>query len=244
MKNNRSRARIGVLVPYTNSNLEQDMILMRPEAVSLHFTRLGGYDENAIPDETQMSEMGAQPIDEALRLVSGVKPDVVMYGCTSATLTHGTAFDRALAQRIRDASGAETVTAAGALVFALNALGVKRIGFASPYVAAINHQAMAFLADSGFESVSRGEVGEALDNTGQGALTPQEVHSLGCMADSTRAQAIVLSCTDMRSVEAISQLENTLGKPVVTSNQAMLFEAMHKLGMRTAGHPFGELFNA
>ena len=134
----RTRAKIGVLVPFTNTNLEPDMVMLRPDGVSLHFARMGGYDADEIPDEAQMQGLGSADLEEPLRLLSGVRPDVIIYGCTSATLTHGPSFDQALAHRIKDGTGAETVTAAGALVAALSALGATRIGFASPYVPMIN----------------------------------------------------------------------------------------------------------
>ena len=50
----RGRARIGLLVPYTNSNLEPDFAMMKPEGISIHVARMGGYDENEIPDAGQM----------------------------------------------------------------------------------------------------------------------------------------------------------------------------------------------
>lgn len=241
MTGSRGRARFGVLVPFTNTNLEPDMALLRPDGVSLHFARIGGYDEDEIPDADQMHGLGAADLDAPLRLLLGVRPDVVLYGCTSATLTHGPAFDRDLAARIRAQSGADTVTAAGALVHALNTLGTSRIGFASPYVAAINDMAVQFLAQSGVETVARSEVTDALDNYGQGALEPQAVFELGLAADHAEAEAIVLSCTDMRSVEIITRLEAVVGKPVITSNQAMIFQAMQLAGIGEPLPGFGAL---
>ena len=237
----RGKARIGVLVPFTNTNLEADMALLRPDGVSVHFARLGGYDVDEIPDASQMAGLGSANIDDTLRMLSGAKPDVIMYGCTSATLTHGPAFDTDLASKIARQSGAGTVTAAGALVAALQTLEVTQIGFASPYVARINDDAITFLAGSGIDTVRRSEVSEALDNYGQGELTPQKVFDLGLAADHPDAQAVVLSCTDMRSVEIIDRLESEIGKPVITSNQAMLFAAMQHLG-HGYDKGFGQLF--
>lgn len=241
MTQSRGRARFGVLVPFTNTNLEPDMTLMRPEGVSMHFARMGGYDQDEIPDADQMHGLGAADLDEPLRLLQGVRPDVIMYGCTSATLTHGPAFDRGLAERIKADSGAETVTAAGALVHALNTLGVERIGFASPYVSAINDMAVEFLAQTGVETVMRSEVNSDLDNYGQGELDPQAVFELGLAANHPEAGAIVLSCTDMRSVEIIARLEEAVGKPLITSNQAMVFQAMQLAGIRDTLSGYGQL---
>lgn len=237
----RGRARFGVLVPFTNTNLEADFALMRPYGISMHFSRLGGYDEDEIPDETQMQGLGASELDEPLRLLMGVKPDVVIYGCTSATLTHGPDFDRQLASKIKASSGAATITAAGALVNALEALNIQRIAFASPYVHAINEMAIGFLSQDGIETVSRSEVTETLTNDGQGALSPQAVLELGLRADHPDAEALVLSCTDMRSIEIIDQLEAATGKPVITSNQAMLYQALQTIGFSEALRGFGTL---
>jgi len=82
--------------------------------------------------------------------------------------------------------------------------------------------------------VSDAYVGEDLGNYGQSALTPSDVVDLACRADAAGAQAIVLSCTDMRAVEAIDTIETKLGKPVVTSNQALMYVAIKRLGLQVA----------
>ena len=238
----RGRARIGVLVPYTNSNLEPDLNMLRPPGVSFHFARLGGYDIDAVPDESQMAGLGEADLDEPVRLIAGVRPHVVLYGCTSATLTHGLDFDRDLAARIRAKSGAETVTAAGSLVAALGALHATRVGFASPYVGAINDMAVKFLAEAGIRTVARADIGRELGNYGQGELDPEEVYELALRANAPGVEAIVLSCTDMRSVEAIDRLEAKLRKPVISSNQTMLFEALRRIGYEGARPAYGSLF--
>ena len=244
MRETRGRARLGLLVPFTNTNCEPDFALMAPSGVSLHVTRMGGYDADEIPDEGQMQGLGTAELEGALSLLMGAKPDAVLYACTSATLTHGPAFDHALAERIEaQSNGAQSITAAGAVVSALQALGATRIGFASPYVPAINDLAIDFLQSEGITAVARAEVDAVLDNDGQGALTPAEVKALGTRAAHPNADAIVLSCTDMRAVETISALEAELDKPVVTSNQAMMFVAARALGLGPI-HGFGQLLEA
>lgn len=239
----RGKARIGVFVPFTNTNLEADLALMQPEGISFHYARLGGYEADEIPDSDQMAGLGMTDLDEPLRLLFGAKPDVILYGCTSATLAIGPEFDRELAERISVQSNAQTVTAAGSLVHGLKSIGATRIGFASPYVETLNNQAIAFLGKYDIETVSRKDVPGTLGNYGQGALQPEDILQLGLEADSQDAQAIVLSCTDMRAVEIIGELEQRTGKPVITSNQAMLFEALGRLGIASYPGGFGRLFN-
>ncbi len=238
----RGKARIGILVPFTNVNLEADMAMLRPDGVSFHFQRLGGYDQDEIPDAEQMAGLGAAPLDQELRLIEGAKPDAILYGCTSATLAHGVEFDQQLSAQIKASSGATSITAAGALVFALQTLGVKKIGFASPYVKLLNDDAIAFLGNAGFETVSRADYPTALGNYGQGELSPDQVLEQGLKADSPEAEVLVLSCTDMRSAEIVDRLEAVVNKPVVCSNQAMLFQTMKALKLETSAVTCGELF--
>ena len=240
----RGRARLGLLVPYTNTNFEPDMALMMPPGITLHVARLGGYDEDEIPDADQMAGLGASDLDEPLRLLMGAHPDVILYGCTSATLTHGPSFDQDLAKRAKAASGAETVTAASALVAALRAMDVTKIGFVSPYVRDINDLAVDFLTQSGITTVARSEMPKALSNEEQGALTPDDVFAHALKADHSESQAIVLSCTDMRSVETLDRLENELGKPVISSNQAMAFETLRRLNIPDPIPGFGRLLES
>ncbi|MEM1384685.1 MAG: Asp/Glu racemase [Pseudomonadota bacterium] len=238
----RGLGRIGVLVPYTNTNLEPDLASLAPMGVSIHATRLGGYDLDAIPDAGQMAGLGRAEIEEPLRLIAGVRPDVILYGCTSATLAHGAAFDRMLREQAAATAGAPVITAAGALLSALAAIGARRIGFASPYVPELNDRAIAFLAAFGVKTVARAEVATPLGNHDQGALTPEEVLALGLRASNRRAEALVLSCTDMRAVEAVERLEAATGLPVVTSNQALMHAALPHLGLSPDVVRCGRLF--
>ncbi|WP_170571850.1 maleate cis-trans isomerase family protein [Ruegeria atlantica] len=239
----RNRAKIGVLVPFTNTNLEADLMLMRCRDTTLHFQRMGGYDVDEIPGSDQMAGLGASDISHDLRMISGVRPDVVLYGCTSATLTHGPSFDKQLALDIKAGSGALSITAAGALVSAIKTLGVTKVGFSSPYLGEINRQAVDFLAQNQVTTVKCADIGRNLGNYGQSELTPDEVFELARQADHPEAEAIVLSCTDMRAVEAIDRIEAALGKPVVTSNQALMFALMRALGLPRQGNTPGQLFD-
>lgn len=218
------------------------MAMLCPHGVSMHYARMGGYDLHEIPDENQMASMGTADLSEPLRLIAGVKPDIILYGCTSATLTHGPDFDRALSTKIRLDLGIPTITAAGALVHALKSMRISKIGFASPYVSNINKTAVDFLNASGFKVVSSANIDGTLDNHGQGSLVPEQICALARKANSEDSQAIVLSCTDMRAVETVNQLESELNKPIITSNQAMLFTALAHLHINAAQIQCGALF--
>ena len=77
---------------------------------------------------------------------------------------------------------------------------------------------------------------------GQGNLLPDQVCNLARKANSEHSQAIVLSCTDMRAVETVDKLESELNKPIITSNQAMLFSALVHINFTVKKISCGALF--
>ena len=233
----RGLARCGIVVPVSNTNLEPDMMMLAPAGVSLHFTRAGGYDVDQIPDEKQMQQYSDSTPDALIEELSLCRPDIVLYGCTSATLAQGPDYDRRFRERIEAIAGVPAVTAASALVEVLQALAVQRFAFTSPYVASLNDLAIGYLESFGLVCVGRADAPEPMSNEAVAAATPDEIVEQARAANTDNAEAIVVSCTDYRATEAIGEIEAMLGKPVVTSNQATLLVGMQKLGIGLGDSP-------
>lgn len=236
----RGLARLGIVVPVSNTNLEPDMMMLAPAGVSLHFTRAGGYDVDEIPNEKQMqgySDSTPDAVIEDLRLCHS---DILLYGCTSATLAQGPAYDARFRARIEALAGVPAVTAASALVEVLQGLGVERFAFTSPYVATLNDLALAYLESFDMACVARRDAPEPMSNEAVAAATPDEIIAIAKALDTDAAEAIVISCTDYRATEAIPALEAALAKPVVTSNQATLLVGLKRLGIDLGDSPLGQ----
>ncbi len=225
----RGRARIGVVIPVTNTNLEPDMQLLRPHGVSIHFARSGGYDVDAIPDETQMRQYSDTDYHDVVDQLKTCRSDIILYGCTSATLAQGPAFDEEFRHSIEQYTSIPTITAASSLIEALTDLGIRNFAFTSPYVATLNDYAVRFIEEFGLTCVSRLDTPTSLSNNAVAEITPGQVLEMAIAVNNKKAEAIVLSCTDMRAVEAIQTIEAELGKPVITSNQAMMHAALKLL---------------
>lgn len=229
--NRHNLGRVGIIVPSSNTNLEPDCNLLLPSGVSVHFTRLGGYDKDVTPGINEMRTLAMSSVDEILELLIAAKVDVIGYGCASATLSCGLKFDQQLRESMEAKAGVPVVTVAGAMVEALTALNAKNIGFTSPYVSDLNRQSARFFEEADIQVVNFADHPKALSSVEQGNMTPQDVFELGCIADHPDADAIAIGCTDFRAVEAIEALEKTLGKPVVTSNQALIFACLTRIGV-------------
>ena len=227
----RGRGRIGAMVPSTNRNLEPDFFLLAPPGVSVHFVRLPEQNPDQMPTSAVLQRYAHLPIKEPTEMLVAATVEVIAYGCTSATLSGSPEFDAKLSAEIENISGLPTITAASALLEGIAALGVAKIAFGSPYVRELHERGIKFLSDTGLEVVSEADPGRDLGNYEQ-EMNPSAVYDLGRCAD---AQALVLSCTEMRSVEAIEALERDLNKPVITSNQALMFACLKRIGVGSAG---------
>ncbi|WP_424946247.1 maleate cis-trans isomerase family protein [Candidatus Spongiihabitans sp.] len=227
----RGRGRIGVVVPYTNTNLEPDLTAMRPDGVSMHFTRIAGYELNCAPNTSTMQALGNAPMDASIDLLTAIRPDIILYGCTSATLALGRRADLALAIRLTAYSGLPVVTASNAVINALTDIAVSKIVICTPYDHQLSEVTTKFFEDSGFNVISVSRIEKVLDSLGQGAISCDEITRLALKADQQKAEAIVIVCTDLRAVECINTIESLTGKPVISSNQALLYAATKVLGV-------------
>lgn len=226
--------RIGLIVPSSNTNLEPDCQLLCPPGLTLHFARSGGYDVKAIPDSSEMRKFVRQSLEQNCRDLMDARVDLVAYGCTSATLSDGPAFDAAFCANLCEMTGRPAVTTAGALVEAIHQIGAKKVAFTSPYVTALSQESVSFLAESGIQVVNELCFERALSSLQQNALTPQDAYDMALKADHKDAEAVVISCTDYRALEAVPALEARLGKPVITSNQALMFACLKRLNLLDA----------
>ncbi len=77
---NRNRGKLGIIVPSSNTNLEADCALLVPVGVTTHFTRVGGYDVDTIPDAGAMRTLGNADLDTQIELLMAAKVDVIGYG--------------------------------------------------------------------------------------------------------------------------------------------------------------------
>jgi len=235
--------RIGLIVPSSNTNAEPDCLLLCPNGITIHSARSGGYDVDAIPDSTEMRKFVRQSLDQNCKDLMDARVDLIAYGCTSATLSDGPSFDAAFCNKLTEMTGRPAVTTAGALVEAIQYVGAKQVAFTSPYVKTLSQEAVSYLTDSGIDVVNEVSFNQELNSLEQNALTPQDAYDKALKADHPEAQAIVISCTDYRALEAVPAIEKTLGKPVITSNQALMFACLSRLdaplwGLTAGGYLF------
>ena len=223
-------ARLGLVVPSSNTTAEPEFRAMAPEETTVHAARMPLEDVTV----DGLDEM-ASGAERAADLLAHADVDGIAYACTTGSLLHGPGFDEELESRLSDAAGAPAVATALSVKRALSALGAEKIAVVTPYAAELNDRERTYLADSGFEVATLDGRG-LVDNTAIGALTAADAKRqvLSAVPDDRSVDAVFVSCTNYRTVPVLADLEDTLGVPVISSNAATMWDLADRLGVESS----------
>lgn len=225
--------RIGLIVPSSNTTMEPDFYRNVPAGAAVYTARMYLEDVTVAGEE----EMLDVHFPRALKDIATVKPDVVVFGCTSAGALRGNEYDAGIVERIQQEAGCPGVSVIRSVREALKARG-RRVFLITPYIEEVTARVAASLRDDGLDVVATKSMG-ILANTDIGRVTPEEIVTFARThaADAARqADCLFLSCTNLRAMEARAALEQELGLPVETSNHATFVAALRHY-QRTASAP-------
>jgi maleate cis-trans isomerase len=156
--------------------------------------------------------------------------DAVVWACTSGSFVFGWDGAQEQVDALTRVLGAPASSTSFAFVRAAHALGLTRVAVAATYPEDVASHFVAFLRHSGVEVVrlsSRGIITAAE----VGTLGRNQVLDLAAANDHPAAEAVLLPDTALHTAAWLGELEDRLGKPVLTANQVSVWE-----GLRIAGH--------
>ena len=214
------RARVGLIIPSVNTYSEPQFNHFAPEGLGIHVARARVAGEWKRP----LLEMKDE-IATAAKLLSDCHPDVIVFHCTDTSMTQGPQGEGRILDIVRDATGVEAMATSRLVLEALQKLGMKKLVLLTPYKS--NKAVIDYLTAAGVTVVA--DVALGLQAKEFGSITPQQWAKLAKENDRPDADGIFLSCTNTTQIEAIADIERMLGKPVVNSNQAVLWGCMKRL---------------
>ena len=231
----KSSYRIGLLVPSSNTTVEPEFYRALPASVTLHTARL--FLTEITPEAILKL---VEDLETQSRLLASADVDVILLGATAPSFLKGAGYDREVIARIEKAAGKTATTTSTALLRALRVLGAKRIVLGSAYTDKVNAIAQSFLEENGFEVVAARGLG-IVDNLAVGRLGPESAYELARAAATADADAVVLACTNWRSMDVIERLERELGKPVLSTTQVSVWDTLRLVGYRGEIPGYGRL---
>jgi maleate isomerase len=231
------RAKIGRISPSPETAGAEEWRRSMPDGVCLVETRTLIHDVTV----EGLSETVKQVERAALELASA-EVDVILQAGTAIAFFRGFGHDQELSQRIHAATGIKATTSLAAVIDALRTLQIHRPAITTSYLADIDRRLVDVLEKSGFKVAAIRGMGlkKSID---MGKVFPEQTYRLArqVVRSAPQADGILISCGNLRTFEAIESLEIDTGLPVVTSNQAGLWQAMRMAGIKDRLTSLGRL---
>ena len=222
------KARMALMVPSTNTVAETEFWKMAPEGLTVHTSRMPFFADRFDSPFDEMESHLPRVIDE----VNSAQPDIIAYGCTASSAKgNPTDYEKQLTQN----TGKPTVTAAAALVEALKVFSAKKIAMITPYPQSTNDKERIFFQGNGVEVIQDESIiidDAQLQFKNMNKIpTDLLIDRSDALGQAEHVDAVVLSCCDMPTLDAIPIIEDAIGKPVTSSTQALFWRAIRTAGI-------------
>jgi maleate isomerase len=242
--------RLGVLVPHAAVGPESELQAMAPPGVTIHATRVpfgamsaGGLMDPTIPLGPVRAFAEPPHVDDAAELLATSPLDVIAFANTGAAYAIGLDGEIAMIARLESRTrGIPVVSTGRAVVDGLRALAVRRIACFDPpwFDTELSELGRRYYESAGFEVDYAAPSGLQSD---QASITPADLHAWVLEHAPREAEAVVIGGNGLRSVGVIAALEEDLGRPVLTANQALFWAAFRVAGVDSGTVvAYGQLF--
>ena len=167
--------------------------------------------------------------------------DCVVYGCTSGTIAAG--YD-SIEKKVKLAKPeAKVTTPSTAAIKALKKLNIKNLSIFTPYSKKLNDEVVEYFQKEGLNIISNSYFDIESDYD-IGKVDQKHLYDVLSKIDLKDADALFASCTALPVLSIIDKLEKKLNKIVLSSNQALIWDTLERIGKNQSVKGFGSLFKS
>ena len=241
------RAKIGVLVPFTNTIVQPEFESLKPDGVTNHTARIPNRRRPTHSDEAYAEAMkeGAIGTEDVIDRLLPLEPNLIILGHSIDSFAGGIKGAKIFEKKLSDyARSCSVILPSLALNEALNSLGVghnSKISIITPYLPSGGKQAKDFFEDSGFNVVKIMNFccKTALEIA---AVGKSQIKSSIEQVNVQEVEAIVQVGTNLPFQYYAPIAESELSKPVLSINTATYWYSIRSLGINDQFDGFGDLF--
>jgi maleate isomerase len=221
------RAKIGIVVPSTNTVMEPELHAMVPHGVTVHTARIYLPQSSiASPEEARSAVEAFQTaLDVAIRDIATAEVDHLIIGVSALSFIGGLAGSRRFEERVKTTTTATITTAAAAIAEALRLYDVKRIGILSPHPAMLDRHYRQFFVESGYDVVTLHRF-DCPTTLSIAMVEEATIRNALRNVSDRGVEAIVQVGTDLAMTRLADEAERWLGIPVLAVNAAALWHAL------------------
>ncbi len=232
-----NRALLGFIILSMDLVMEDNIYRLCPEGVGPSVTRLKTHNDCNV---ARLAEQIDGMAEAASILQPQARPDVICYACTSGSIVIGE--DRVRAEISRGAPWARPSTLVTGVINALHRVEAKKIVIATPYLDEINSMEAVFFQQKGFDVLDIQGL-NVEDCEAMGRIKPSYLRDYALSMDRPDADAIFVSCGGIRTLDVLQEIEDVAGKPVICSNQAMMWDCLRRANINDKIEGHGQLFH-
>lgn len=225
------RARIGQLYP-SGGLCDFEPQRMAPSGVQFVTTRMT-FRGTRLEDSLRL----IHAVEQHAGLLADAKVNLIAFNCTAASLVVG---PEAICRRITDATAIPATTTIQAVLAALAAVRARRLALVTAYPPEVTAAEIRFLEAHGFE-VAGWRAEECEYPLQQASVPPGRWQELSLGLKDTPAEALLISCAGIQIAPVLQRIEDDFGRPVIASNQALVWHCLRLLGMSDSVPGFGGL---
>jgi arylmalonate decarboxylase len=229
---------LGLLAP-VDAFIPSEANILYPRGVRFRGVSLG------------LARMTPEGYDQVIERIAPMAKELAQQGAAAITLMgtslsfyKGAAFNRELTQRIALASGCPAVTMSTAVIEGLRNVGGKRLAVATAYNEEVNRRLQSFLIEEGFEVlVVRGLGVERVEDIHSVTRDGLFKFSVDVFEAANGADALLVSCGGLHTLDLLEPLEHRCKVPVVSSLPHALRAGVRLLGLSGQVQGYGTLLS-
>jgi len=235
----KSNPRIGLIALASDFMIEKDFInVIKDKDIDFFVNRIECYNPLTKENLIKMSEKVTEVTNDIL---PDQEIDCVVYACTSGTIAAG---HDSIENKVKLAKpDAKVITPSTAAIKALKKFNIKNLSVFTPYSKKLNDEVIEYFKKEGF-SITSNSYFDIESDYDIGKVDQNYLYDVLSKIDLKEAEALFVSCTALPVLPIIEKLEKKLNKIVLSSNQALIWDTLERIGKNESVEGFGKLFNS
>ena len=228
--------KVGLIALSTDQTIENDFQnICNNLPVDIFINRI--HNKNPLTKENLL-KMGEDLASVTKKILPDEKLNTIAYGCTSGTIAIGE--DNVKEKILSAKPGSYVTTPVTSAIKAFKLMNIKKIALFTPYPDAVNKTILEYFTKKNIEVSSFASLNLNLDSEFAN-VDPNYILEISSKLETKNADALFISCTALPVLSILDKLEQTIKKPVLSSNQTLIWDTIRSIGYKSPIKGYGKL---
>ena len=228
--------KVGLIALSTDQTIENDFQnICNNLPVDIFINRI--HNKNPLTKENLL-KMGEDLASVTKKILPDEKLNTIAYGCTSGTIAIGE--DNVKEKILSAKPGSYVTTPVTSAIKAFKLMNIKKIALFTPYPDAVNKTILRYFTKKNIEVSSFASLNLNLDSEFAN-VDPNYILEISSKLETKNADALFISCTALPVLNILDKLEQTIKKPVLSSNQTLIWDTIRSIGYKSPIKGYGKL---